>query len=85
MHHCKKIDITLLGCSAPLSYGVVEKKNKIVSLKRNEFDSVNSISRTIFIGIFSGINNKTEDKISHPKWILKRFLSKNYKKFKSNF
>ena len=92
-HHCKKnFDITLLGCSAPLSYGVVGKiKNKIVSFEREiEFDSVNSISRTNFVGhIFSGISIiKTErllQNFSSKMDFEREFYPRIIKKFKSNF
>ena len=58
-HSQKKFDITFLGCSTPLSYGIVGvKNNKIVSFERElEFDSVKSCKRADFSGhIFSGIS-----------------------------
>ncbi len=91
--HCKKnFDITFLGCSAPLSYGVVGKKNnKIVSFEREiEFDSINSISRKNFSGhVFSGISIiKTErllKNFSYKTDFEREFYPKIIKKFKSNF
>ena len=58
-HSHNNSDITFLGCSAPLSYGIVGiKKKKIVSFERElEFNSVESHKRKNFSGhIFSGIS-----------------------------
>jgi len=58
-HQKNNFDITFLGCSAPLSYGIVGIKNKkIISFERDvEFDSVKSKKRKNFSGYtFSGIS-----------------------------
>ena len=59
IHSKKSLDITFLGCSAPLSFGIVGKiNNKIVSFEREiQFDKVKSEKRKKFTGhIFSGIS-----------------------------
>lgn len=58
-HLSKKKDITFLGCSAPLSYGIVGiKSGKIKSFERDiEFNFVKTYKRKNFSGhIFSGIS-----------------------------
>ena len=91
--HCKKkLDITFLGCSASLGYGIVGKKNnKIVSFEREtEFDKVKSEKRGNFVGyIFSGISIiksnllKTHFKSNYN--FEKQFYPKIIKKKKTNF
>ena len=58
-HYNKDIDITFLGCAAPLTYGIVGiLKKKVVSFERDlEFNSVKANKRRNFLGnIFSGIS-----------------------------
>jgi glucose-1-phosphate cytidylyltransferase len=72
IHSKKNLDTTFLGCSAPLSYGVVGKiKNKIVSFEREiQFNKVKSEKRAKFTGhIFSGIS------VIKSNLILKNFKS----------
>lgn len=58
-HHKNNFDVTFLGCSAPLSYGVLGiQSGKITTFQRDlEFNYVKSYKRNNFSGhIFSGIS-----------------------------
>ena len=91
-HNYNNFDITFLGCSAPLNYGIVgRQKNKIVSFERDiEFDTVKSGKRKNFSGhVFSGISIIKSDllKINFKPYynFEKKFYPKVIKKNKSNF
>lgn len=91
-HVKKKIDLTFLGCSANLSYGVViKKKNKIINFERNsEFVSINKNNDKNFRGyIYSGISiiNSNLLKINFKSFenFESGFFPKIIKKKKTNF
>ena len=91
-HKKNNFDITFLGCSAPLNYGIVGIKNKkIISFERDiEFDLVKSKKKENFSGYtFSGISViKSKLVKNNFKSYLnfeREFYPKIIKKHKSNF
>ena len=91
-HEKKKFDITFMGCSAQLNFGIVEKlDNKIVGFERDvEFNSIKKKDKKNFIGyVYSGITilNSKLLKINFKKFsnFEKKFYPKIIKNYKSNF
>jgi len=91
-HEKKKFDITFMGCSAQLNFGIVEKlDNKIVGFERDvEFNSIKKKDKKNFIGyVYSGITilNSKLLKINFKNFsnFEKKFYPKIIKNYKSNF
>ena len=91
-HNSNNFDITFMGCSAHLNFGIVGKKNnKIVSFERDvEIDTVNTGKRKNFLGhIYSGISimksKLLKMKFKSYQNFEKKFYPKVIKKFKSNY
>ena len=92
-HHINNTDVTFLGCSAPLAYGVVGIQNgKITTFQRDlEFNYVKSYKRNNFSGhIFSGISiiksnlimRNFKKSLNFEKEFYPKIIKKNNTKFR---
>jgi hypothetical protein len=88
----KKFNITFIGCSAQLNFGIVRKlDNKVVGFERDvEFNSIKKKDKKNFTGyVYSGISILSSKllKVNFKNFLNfeKKFYPKIIKNYKSNF